>query len=177
MRTQKNRPPVFLREMEKMGGVAIMKRAIIMIISMILMLGCKSSDNLPDKLYINGEESGIPDVYFKNNDVYLPLLPVLLALGGEYDGDVQDDYVRVRVQDKVFIYYIGKHVLLLESELQTDPIILLSPKSEGDITWLNAQIYVDYSTLNRTLTAAGIDVQMSVDFDNEKLFIWEETQD
>jgi hypothetical protein len=154
------------------GGKGTMKRVIIMMLSLLMILGCNSSEHWPDKLYINGEKCEIPDVSFQDNDVYLPLLKVILALGGKNDGNIQGVYRKVRFQDKVFNYNIEKHVLSLETEQQTEPIVLLSEKSEARyLKMMDAQIYVDYTTLNSVLVIAGIDVQIRVDFENEKVFI------
>lgn len=162
---------------------------ILMLIACMLM-GCKSSDQWPSKLYINGKESGVPNVIFKKNDVILPLIGVLQAMGGEYCGSVQNLFVRVIVLDKVFHYDIDNRLLILETvqpqivdlpsgvldesvaDDKPQTTVLLSDNNNSRyVNWLNAEIFVDYTTANNILNEAGINVRISIDYENEKIFI------
>ena len=61
---------------------------------------------------------------------------------------------------------------MLETEETSQNIVLLS-KQDGpsDVDWLDAEIFVDYTTLKDIFDAAGIPVEIRVDWENERIYI------
>ena len=75
------------------------------------------------------------------------------------------------VKEKVFHYDIQNHVLSLETE-PSSPIELLSEQDEARyVDWLDGEIFMDYTTLENILDAAGIPVEIRVDWENERIYI------
>ena len=147
-------------------------RRLVPTILLCLLLGCSVSGNWTNHLYINGSEAGVPNVFFHESDVNLPLISVLQALGGEWADSDQRGFVRIQLHNKVFNYNIENRILSLETEQPSQAITLLSEKDNPRyVNWLDAEIFVDYSTLENILDAAGILVDIRIDWENERIYI------
>jgi len=164
-----------------------MKRLLVLLICICFLAGCNAPiKEWPTKLYINGEKSGVPNVYFEEDYVILPLISVLSSMGAEWDRSTQQ-VKRIKLYDRVFCYDIDKQMLYLEryeSSTKTEDnrennteqgifVLLPSPKISDPrhIKWLNAEIHVDEQTLKSILETAGIDVQITVDYPNELIYL------
>lgn len=158
-----------------MGGV-FMKRILIIICLIFMFVSCSTAklegEYGPSKLFVNDEESGLHDVYFSEDKVYMPVTSVLRCLGGKKVGEAEHRYTRIQIQDKVFYYDILHAILLLETKETSQNKVLLS-KQDGpsDVDWLDAEIFVDYTTLKDIFDAAGILVEIRVDWENERIYI------
>jgi hypothetical protein len=163
------------------GGV-FMKRILIIICLFFMFVSCSTGGDSgyhgPYKLYVNEEETRLPDVYFTEDKVYLPVIGVLKlrSMGGKVVGEANqlpyERYERIQIQDKVFYYDILHAILLLETKETSQNKVLLS-KQDGpsDVDWLDAEIFVDYTTLKDIFDAAGIPVEIRVDWENERIYI------
>ena len=151
-----------------------MKKVLIIICLAFLIISCTAGHYETTKLYVNGQESGVPDalVIFYENDVYVPIMLVLNSMGGENAGQFDRVSRGIQIQEKVFHYDIQNHVLLLETVPSSQPIVLLSEQNEARyVDWLDGEIFMDYTTLKNILDAAGIPVEIRVDWENERIYI------
>jgi len=150
-----------------------MKRILIFMCLAFLLVSCTAGYYETTKLYVNGQLSGIPDelVTLDETDVILPIMLVLDSLGGENVGQFDRVSREIQIQEKVFHYDIQNHVLSLETE-PSSPIELLSEQDEARyVDWLDGEIFMDYTTLENILDAAGIPVEIRVDWENERIYI------
>ena len=151
-----------------------MKRILIFMCLAFLLVSCTGGYYRPSKLFVNDKDSGLPDVYFVEDNIRLPVIGVLGCeqMGGEDADSIQNVFIDIKIHDKVFHYDIENHILSLKTQQQSAPIVLLSEQDgPSNVKWLNAEIFVDYSTLENILDAAGILVDIRIDWENERIYI------
>ena len=159
-----------------------MKKRVLIIILSILFL-CMGCGTLGMTAFIvNGETSYVQLVEFRKNYVALPLGNALLLLGAEYVGN------DIRLNDKYFIFDYKKHMLFMEDErtyLQNDdssqsdlrsreksllPSENITDDDDRYLFWGDAVVCADHKTLINILHAAGIELQVDVDFEHEVVY-------
>ena len=164
-----------------------MKRILLIICLILMSVGCSTEklagEYVSSKLYVNDVESGLPDflVSFHKDEgkVYLPVTTVLYLFGGKSVGGVYrppyENYERIQIHDKIIHYDILHATLLLETEESSEKTVLLSREDgPSNVTWYNPMLLVDHTTLKNILDAAGIPVEIRIDWENERIYI--ETQ-
>jgi hypothetical protein len=149
-----------------------MKRLLLIALACVLLLGCAAGAEI--RLYVNGVGMYEPAVRFNDSYISVRLECVLAGLGEKCDAPFMME--RYRLHDTVLCINFPAYRVYREQSADTNESLLM-PTRPGDLTelydvdWTDHDVWVDQDTLRRVLTAAGVDVQIQIDFEKQTVTI------
>lgn len=178
-----------------------MKKVFILVLAVLMMIafigytsrGLCTGVYKDKKLYINGEPTYIQLIRFHDTYVTMPLHAVLRELGAEWAGGNAWDH-HLRLNSTYFIFDFDRHMVFMEDEdgyseyMQQEPpqrlkrwnretSVLSESCTDSDdyyVSWFSKgsiEVLIDHKTMINLLAAAGIDLQISIDYEQEVVYM------
>ncbi len=172
-----------------------MMKKVILVCLLLLLLGSgcnrKTGNYTCTKLYVDGKETYIVDVYIDNDFVCLPFYKVMQALGAKGVESSLDRYGRecFEFREKRYIIDWGAQTLMLERDMilreeeekqvsagtnnrhSLMPEMSLEDRPNSRIKWEAREVYMGNNSLVELLAEMGCDILIEWDLQNEIVYI------